>query len=1694
MTKGFFTRLTVTSMFIFIVSSHAFAGTRKAIEGGQILNCYCWTYQQISSHLDDIVNAHFTTIQISSAQPLLNKDDKELWWKNGDGTDKYAPDWAYIYEPLGFRIADNGLGTVAEFKALVTAAHAKGLNVVVGVEANSVSNKKTRLDSNVNNDSYFHNFKWNETSSPAYVPEYSSTETCLYYVSSAASVKIWVYDDKSVSYVSSGWPGDAMTIVGKNAAGENIFKWTKASGSTGTPTHVIFNPDGLAQSATFDFHNNGYYFDRATLTTCATNAIKVYCRKTKGQAAPYLYAWNSNGNLNGEWPGTQMSDSVSVDGKMWYVKTLNSLSANIIFNDNNGIQTDNIENLSSEKAANAFFSWDPSKLNTTSGHAAYTEENVAYSHELTTGTHVYVKSDKAPYLYAYNGDTKLNGEWPGAQMTSQVCLNGQKWWRTDFLASGFSAIINNGSGNQASTIDNITSDLYLSYDGNTSSENLTTKETNTITKSLTNANGDTFTEDTKWDDPLRTWITHANINLNSSFDYTLDLNTESTSVQTLVKNYLQELHDAGVDGVCWYHAKYIGLKQGWTYYDTSKYLPQNTSRTGQEGSSFWPAMKTKMDALGLWSYADIGMDPYYKNDGRDNDNWGDGTHFACKYSDADDYFRNVREYLTYTDLADDYLAAKNVDDAGCSWQSGFWTEKTTAGIKFNKDCTPWEVALAKHAASKKNMVYFAEDANTYCKNWFELNGKTWNEGKETYSYTQSRVDRAYARVASQGGVTVVYFARPASDDASFGADFSTDANHNALHFKDNLITQLNIYHEKVSPYYEYITDKAETIGGGDNAVASSTSIAGAVIIRRWPWKNSYGDALTVRVGNGDSYTPSGTYTDVISGNTFTVAPKIIKGEVNEATGVAVLFNTSLPDFSVTPVSGTEADNSITITIKAGSKDLRYCLSYGTGWSSGQTDWSSLTKGASTTFTINASDYYSSKVYNCPFVVKVQTCEGEKTYTGWWGQQYTRYTWSNPFSYSYELRNLNSNADGITTYFHMLYFKLAVGMDPTKFSVYSWAEQNGVPVVLTNPKGNTLPASESGFYHPIFNVYEEKTGKTDYPLRMFVSGSNEGSLTAAYDRTKGGDFCDYSDKILNTVDVETGEEIGTTERWYRMSIGAPSPLNFKDVKVTCAYNGVQLQEWDLLDGADDYFEANFDSKGQPYLAPVRSIGGSAIASNSGWGNDKVSRMTYDKANSSETVNIWSYSGQINNGSEFRILAPIDYQTNYILPTTETTTDDNLFRATLTTKSSAIASKFGYSATDGPYTTTAGYCNASDGSTGNINFSLPTGRYTVKLYEEYPDGVETPIYYYTVSKPIINVIDKNHKTLSVKDMSLSPDKKYWMMDNIVVPDSMNTSSKLIINDIDNDNYASVLPVESGDNESGFSEAGNYRVTHVMRYSMPTSGTPAKGTTLPYTHTAAVDHYYLGFNMKNYPNVSGKDVSSGYWRTYSDGQARVIPTGVKAYAITGYSIGGSVGELALTPISNYIPAYTGVMLYSGNNDSTSYNFGTLNGNKMLYLEVQSDASEYAGKENYLHPMINVDATNDMPEPATFDTETGYMNFYLGYQAPKYSGNTDNKVMGFFYVPSGGIFGGKPFYGFRKAYLSIPKTGKGGTLVDSNPAKQAALLYMDLNESPTGIASVVDEQNAAGDGDWYTLQGIRVERPQKGVYIHNGKKVIVK
>ena len=50
------------------------------------------------------------------------------------------------------------------------------------------------------------------------------------------------------------------------------------------------------------------------------------------------------------------------------------------------------------------------------------------------------------------------------------------------------------------------------------------------------------------------------------------------------------------------------------------------------------------------------------------------------------------------------------------------------------------------------------------------------------------------------------------------------------------------------------------------------------------------------------------------------------------------------------------------------------------------------------------------------------------------------------------------------------------------------------------------------------------------------------------------------------------------------------------------------------------------------------------------------------------------------------------------------------------------------------------------------------------------------------------------------------------------------------------------------------------------------------------------------------------------------------------------------------------------------------------------------------------------------------------------------------------------------------------------------------DITSTITGISDLTYTKPTASTG-WYTLQGVRVSQPsQPGIYIHNGRKVIVK
>ena len=44
------------------------------------------------------------------------------------------------------------------------------------------------------------------------------------------------------------------------------------------------------------------------------------------------------------------------------------------------------------------------------------------------------------------------------------------------------------------------------------------------------------------------------------------------------------------------------------------------------------------------------------------------------------------------------------------------------------------------------------------------------------------------------------------------------------------------------------------------------------------------------------------------------------------------------------------------------------------------------------------------------------------------------------------------------------------------------------------------------------------------------------------------------------------------------------------------------------------------------------------------------------------------------------------------------------------------------------------------------------------------------------------------------------------------------------------------------------------------------------------------------------------------------------------------------------------------------------------------------------------------------------------------------------------------------------------------------------------TAIANLLANDKATSDDAWYTLQGVRIEKPSKGIYIHHGQKIVLK
>jgi len=101
--------------------------------GSNILHAWGWSYENIQANLDDIAESGFGTILVSPPNEIKMATKNAKFSEPAVGG--VSPNgWWMLYQPAGFQInesTDNALGTKSEFEALCTAAHAKGLKVMV---------------------------------------------------------------------------------------------------------------------------------------------------------------------------------------------------------------------------------------------------------------------------------------------------------------------------------------------------------------------------------------------------------------------------------------------------------------------------------------------------------------------------------------------------------------------------------------------------------------------------------------------------------------------------------------------------------------------------------------------------------------------------------------------------------------------------------------------------------------------------------------------------------------------------------------------------------------------------------------------------------------------------------------------------------------------------------------------------------------------------------------------------------------------------------------------------------------------------------------------------------------------------------------------------------------------------------------------------------------------------------------------------------------------------------------------------------------------------------------------------------------------------------------------------------------------------------------------------------------------------
>ena len=253
----------------------------------------------------------------------------------------------------------------------------------------------------------------------------------------------YIYSSSSGEY--SSWPGEEMEYDEETG----LYKLVLPKGLE--DAGVIFS-DGegnqypLYNEGFCEFEENGaYILDKTFVWRKYTNEVvteyTVYFKNSGNWDEVYAYMWADSGDNNAEWPGESM-ELIDADLKLYGITvTVSDGYSHIIFNNNNGTQTSNLD----LPGYNALF---------TMGEEGGWSD---YEGDETEGRVVYFKNTQdwsEVYAYTWNSaGAGSNASWPGEAM--EVYDSSNSIYKIVFSSDiDFDKIIfNNNDGTQTSDLD-----------------------------------------------------------------------------------------------------------------------------------------------------------------------------------------------------------------------------------------------------------------------------------------------------------------------------------------------------------------------------------------------------------------------------------------------------------------------------------------------------------------------------------------------------------------------------------------------------------------------------------------------------------------------------------------------------------------------------------------------------------------------------------------------------------------------------------------------------------------------------------------------------------------------------------------------------------------------------------------------------------------------------------------------------------------------------------------------------------------------------------------------------------------------------------------------------------------------------------------------------------------------------------------